>query len=261
MNNQRTVVYGYRNEVLETEDPHALILEIIDESVPVRASEFIDLETGEPDPVSLLNWVNTTFPLGLKANQAKFETRDAAGNIEFLIERIRTAYELKSAHEDPEILEDLERFVILSAVDRLWQEHLYEMDGLREGIGMRAYAQKDPLIEYKTEAYQLFVDLMDRIKTEVLSGLFRTTTRPNQYQSFIRNLPQQLSRPDILAELAGGGSLCAAAQAGKGGDADGGPLQPRINIPIRRELPKVGRNDPCPCGSGKKYKQCCGKAA
>ena len=259
MNNQRTVVYGYRNEVLETEDPHALILEIIEESVPVRISEFLDVETGEPEYGPLLNWVNTTFPVGLKAKDTAFETRDTEENIQYLVDKIKAAYELKAAHEDPDILEDLERFVILSAVDRLWQEHLYEMDGLREGIGMRAYAQKDPLIEYKTEAYQLFVDLMDRIKTDVLSGLFRTTTRPDQYQSFIRNLPQQLSRPDILAELAGGG-MGAGAAGGLGG-GDGGPPQPRINIPIKREMPKVGRNDPCPCGSGKKYKQCCGKAA
>ena len=262
MNNQRTVVYGYRNEVLETEDPHALIMEVIEESVPVRASEFLDMETGDPDYSALLHWVNTTFPLGLKEKDTQFETRDTEGNIDFLVDKIKAAYELKSAHEDPEILEDLERFVILSAVDRLWQEHLYEMDGLREGIGMRAYAQKDPLIEYKTEAYQLFVDLMDRIKTEVLGGLFRTTTRPDQYQSFIRNLPQQLSRPDILADLAGGGMGAAGAegQGGGGGGPAGGPPQPKINIPIKREVPKVGRNEPCPCGSGKKFKQCCGRA-
>ncbi|MCB1077929.1 MAG: SEC-C domain-containing protein, partial [Verrucomicrobiae bacterium] len=253
MNNQRTVVYGYRNEVLDTEDPHGLIIEVIDEIVPAKTAEFLDTEDGEPDYGGLLHWLNTTFPLGLTAAEAQFAERDTEGNAQFLVERIKAAYELKSAHEDPDILEDLERFMILNAIDHLWQEHLYEMDGLREAIGMRAYAQKDPLIEYKTEAYDLFLGLMDRVKGEVLHALFRMTSRPDQYQSFLRNLPQRLSRPDVFGEpdapAAGGGPAAPSAA-------------PQIQLPaqpIKRELPKVGRNDPCPCGSGKKYKQCCGK--
>ncbi|MBL9152661.1 MAG: preprotein translocase subunit SecA [Verrucomicrobiales bacterium] len=251
MNNQRTVVYGYRNEVLETEDPHALILEIIDEIVPGKVAEFIDPESGEPDYGALLLWVNTTFPLGLTPAEARFDSRDTAGNTAYLVERIRTAYELKAAHENPDVLEDLERFIILNAIDHLWQEHLYEMDGLRESIGNYRYAQKDPLIEYKHAAFELFVGLMDRVKGEVLHALFRTTTRPDQYQSFLRNLPQRLSRPDVFAEPEAPAAPAAA------------PALPQIQLPppkpFERELPKVGRNDPCPCGSGKKFKQCCGK--
>jgi preprotein translocase subunit SecA len=251
MNNQRTVVYGYRNEVLETEDPHALIVEVIDEIVPAKAREFLEAESGDPDYGGLMLWVNTTFPLGLTPTEANFESRDTEGNMAYLTDRIRTAYELKAAHENPDILEDLERFVILNAIDHLWQEHLYEMDGLRESIGNYRYAQKDPLIEYKHAAYELFVGLMDRVKGEVLHALFRTTTRPDQYQSFLKNLPQRLSRPDVFAE----------PEAPKA--ADPTAALPQIQLPppkpIVRELPKVGRNDPCPCGSGKKFKQCCGK--
>ncbi|MCB1063084.1 MAG: preprotein translocase subunit SecA [Verrucomicrobiae bacterium] len=250
MNNQRTVVYGYRNEVLDTEDPHALITDVIEESVPAKASEYLDIETGEPDYAALLHWVNITFPLGLTAETAKFETRDAEGNVEYLIERIKAAYELKSAHENPDVLEDLERFVILNAIDKLWQDHLYEMDGLRESIGNYRYAQKDPLIEYKHSAYEMFLGLMDRIKGEVLNGLFRTTTRPEEYQNFLRNLPQRLSRPDVF----GADEESAPSAA---------PEMPKIQLPsapIKRDQPKVGRNDACPCGSGKKYKQCCGKS-
>ncbi len=252
MNNQRTVIYGYRNEVLDTEDPHALIVDVIEDSVPAKVSEFLNAETGEPDVGALLHWVNTTFPVGLTAEEAKFDTRDLEGNIEFLVERVKAAYELKSAHENPDILEDLERFVILNSIDRLWQEHLYEMDGLRESIGNYRYAQKDPLVEYKHAAYELFLGLMDRIKGEVLNALFRTTTRPEDYGSFLKNLPQRLSRPDVL------GAMDDTPSPG----ASPAEEAPRIQLPtapIKREMPKVGRNDPCPCGSGKKYKQCCGK--
>ena len=171
------------------------------------------------------------------------------------------AYELKVKHEDPDVLEELERYIILSAIDRLWQEHLYVMDGVRDAIGMRQYAQKDPLVEYKTEAYSVFVELMDNIDNEVLGNLFRSTTRPDQYEAFLKNLPQQLSHDtDILTDF--GGSQAPAQQgvvADQAGGTDSG--KPQIKLPIKRDLPKVGRNDPCSCGSGKKFKQCCGRKA
>ena len=248
MNNQRSVVYGYRNEVLQTEDPHALIVEIIEDALPSLVSDCTDLETGNLIPEALLQTVNTHFPLGLTAADAGLENRSDDGNLEFLTNQIKAAYEVKTNHENPEKIEDLERWVILHSIDQLWQEHLYEMDNLRESVGNYRYAQKDPLVEYKHSAYELFVGLMDRIKTEVLSDLFRTTTsRPEDYNRVLRSI--QLSRPDVLAE---GNTTVAPA-----------PKMPEIQIPktpLRRELPKVGRNDPCPCGSGKKYKSCCGKA-
>ena len=248
MNNQRSVVYGYRNEVLQTEDPHALIVEIIEDALPSLVSDCTDLETGNLIPEALLQTVNTHFPLGLTAADAGLENRSDDGNLEFLTNQIKAAYEVKTNHENPEKIEDLERWVILHSIDQLWQEHLYEMDNLRESVGNYRYAQKDPLVEYKHSAYELFVGLMDRIKTEVLSNLFRTTTsRPEDYNRVLRSI--QLSRPDVLAE---GNTTVAPA-----------PKMPEIQIPktpLRRELPKVGRNDPCPCGSGKKYKSCCGKA-
>jgi len=262
MNQQRGVVYGYRNEVLETEDPHSLVSEIIEKSVPTRAASYVDPETDKLDYEAILHWVNSTFPLRLSAEQVNFHTRDEEGNIRFVTDKVHQAYEFKIQHEDPDVLEELERYIILSAIDRLWQEHLYIMDGVRDAIGMRQYAQKDPLIEYKTEAYAVFVELMDSIDTEVLGSLFRTTTRPEQYETFLKNLPQQLSHDtDILTDFGGRQALAQKGGAGgiKGGDEESG--QPRINLPIKRELPKVGRNKPCPCGSGKKFKQCCGRKA
>ena len=255
MNQQRGVVYGYRNEVLKTEDPHALVMEVIEDGLPAKLSVFTDPETGDPDHGEQLNWINTTFPLGLRPEEAKLETRSEDENIDYLIEKVRQAYELKVAHESPDELEGLERYVILRAIDNLWQEHLYNMDGIREAIGLRSHAQKDPLVEYKTEAYQVFLELMDNIKGEVLSGLFRTTSNPDEYANFLRNLPAKLSHDtDVLSDF--GGPADDGLSTSGPGSAES---QPKINIPQRREVPKVGRNEPCPCGSGKKFKSCHGK--
>jgi len=251
MNNQRTVVYGYRNEVLNTEDPHSLIVEIIEDALPTLLNDCLDPETGSLDPGAVLQTFNTHFPVALTAEDARLESRTDEEILAFLIDQIKSAYEIKTNHEDPERVEGLERFIILHSIDQLWQEHLFEMDSLRESIGNYRYAQKDPLVEYKHAAYQLFVGLMDRIKLEVLGNLFRATTRPEGYDRVLRGI--QTSRSDVLAELASGKSTAFATPAQE---------RPRIEIPKtqRREMPKVGRNDPCPCGSGKKYKACCGKA-
>jgi preprotein translocase subunit SecA len=253
MNNQRSVVYGYRNEVLSTEDPHSLIVEVIETAVPALLDDCLDPETRSLDQEMVLQTINTQFPLGLSAADAALDTRDADGNLDFLIEQVKAAYEIKTNHEDPERVEGLERWVILHSIDQLWQEHLYEMDNLRDSVSNYRYAQKDPLVEYKHAAYELFIGLMDRIKREVLGNLFRTTTtRPEDYNRVLRGI--QMSRPDLLAGLANErGSLAPQV---------GAPEAPRVQIPRvpqRREEPRVGRNDPCTCGSGKKFKQCCGK--
>lgn len=256
MNNQRTVVYGYRNEVMNTEDPHQLIVDIIEESVPNKLEEFYDMESGNIDWTAALNWINSVIPLGLDPESGGFADRTTEENVDYVIDQAKAAYNLKCAHEDPEILEDLERFVILNSVDHLWQEHLYEMDGLRDGISNYRHAQKDPLVEYKVAAYDLFVGLMNEIKAEVLQHLFTTTTLQTK-EDFGRLMQsmQTLSRPDVLADLAAGNKETAAGIAAETNQ------QPKIEIPktVKREQPKVGRNDPCPCGSGKKFKQCCGK--
>src|SRR5437588_1999306 len=162
MKQQREVVYGLRNDAIETDEPRALVFEIIDEAVPLKVQEFIGTGAAgeEPNYGGLLNWVNVTFPLGLAKEKAQFETRTVEENAQFLIAKIKESYERKSSHEEPTAVKSLERYIILNAIDRLWQEHLYAMDALREGVYLRGYAQKDPLIEYKTEAYEMFVDLM-----------------------------------------------------------------------------------------------------
>src|SRR6201997_4873451 len=264
MNNQREVVYGYRNEVIDSQDPRTLIFEVIDEAVPAKVKEY--LEGDEPDYPGLVHWVNTTFPLGLTKEKAQFETRTVDENTQFLVEKIKNAYERKSAYEEPTAVKSLERYIILNAIDRLWQEHLYAMDALREGVYLRGYAQKDPLIEYKTEAYDMFVELMANIKNEVLNNLFRSTSNLQAFENFLATLPQFLLREEgpTAPTATTGGRLRhpVGALAAVGGDGDGdGAGEMSIDLPVRRSLPKVGRNEPCPCGSGKKYKNCCGRTA
>jgi len=259
MNMQREVVYTWRNEVIDTEDPRSEIFEVIDEAVPAKVKEFLDAD--EPNYSGLIHWVNTTFPLGLNKEKAQFETRSVDENAQFLVEKVREAYERKSSHEEPTAVKSLERYIILNAIDRLWQEHLYAMDALREGVYLRGYAQKDPLIEYKTEAYDMFVELMANIKNEVLHNLFRSTSNLQAFENFLATLPQFLLKEDAPGSAAAGSDIPtkrARQPSPIGGNGDG---EVPLDLPVRRNLPKVGRNEPCPCGSGKKYKNCCGRTA
>jgi len=192
MNRQREVVYGYRNEVLSSEDPRELIDEIIDEIVPNTVHSFFeDRDNGAPDYAELVNWINSTFPLGLTVEESGVMDRNAEENSEWLMAEVRKAYQLKTEHEEPELLDHLERHIILTGIDRLWQGHLYNMDALREGVSLRAQGQKDPLVEYKVEAYSLFETLMDSIKSESLNNLFRSTTSLDNFEQFLQSMPAE----------------------------------------------------------------------
>ncbi len=270
MNNQREVVYTYRNEVIDTEDPHQLVYEVIDEAVPAKVQEYLGTgaSSDEPNHAGLLHWVNTTFPLGLTKEKAEFETRTPDANAQFLVAKIKDAYERKSSHEEATAVKSLERYIILNAIDRLWQEHLYAMDALREGVYLRGYAQKDPLIEYKTEAYDMFVELMANIKNEVLHNLFRSTSNLQAFETFLSTLPQFLMREQAPSAPTANGPVPGRrperiGQESNGqSETEGNGSEVKLELtPVRREMPKVGRNDPCPCGSGKKFKNCHGRSA
>ena len=248
MNRQREVVYGLRNEAINTDTPRVLLYDVIDDRIPEKVSEFFpDGEAPQID--QLVAWANTTFPIGVDA--AAFEKKTEEEVATLISERVKKSYELKSQHEVPDAITNLERYITLSAIDKLWQEHLYGMDGLREGVYLRAYGQKDPLIEYKQEAFKMFEVLMGSIKDEVLHNLFRSTSNVMAFEQFLANLPQFLSAPD---ESAIGTGLNPEAAPAAPEEA------PEPAVPLRREEPKVGRNEPCPCGSGRKFKDCCGKA-
>ncbi len=266
MNNQREVVYTYRNDTIDSENPRKLVYEVIEEAVPGKVRELLGTGASgeEVNYAALLNWVNVTFPLGLTRERAQFETRTVEENAQFLIGKIKDAYERKSSHEEPTAVKSLERYIILNAIDRLWQEHLYAMDALREGVYLRSYAQKDPLIEYKTEAYDMFVELMANIKNEVLHNLFRSTSNLQAFENFLSTLPQFLLREHAPSAPTATGPVPGRhgerMQEGDGASDNGEGSELKLDLaPVRREVPKVGRNDPCPCGSGKKFKNCCGR--
>jgi preprotein translocase subunit SecA len=263
MNRQREVVYGYRNEVLTTESPRDLVNEIIEETIPAKVTEYIDdRDEGAPDLNELLNWVNATLPISVTAEDLNLIQADHNQIADFLVKKVRETYDIKVNKLPPEVLDQEERRMVLVAIDKQWQAHLYNMDALREGVGLRAQGQKDPLIEYKNEAYNLFVRLMDSIKQEALQNLFRSASNLEAFLKQLHSQPQQLHGGE---EAIGGDNY---ASSGSSGNLDptvvpspeGTTL--KLNLPKRKPsfaIESTGRNAPCPCGSGKKFKQCCGK--
>ncbi len=258
MNQQREVVYTFRNEVLDSPDPRLLLDEIVEKSIPARVEEFVPREPTSDDPANypaLLNWLNTTFPLGLSANDAALESRNFDATCQFVIERVKRAYDLKTSGVLPQLLQESERVILLEAIDELWQHHLYAMDALREGVNLRSYGQKDPLIEYKQEAYIMFEELMRNIHNKALTNLFSSHQRLQMFMEHIRQsmLHGRTVGPDSPQPQPQQRQQQSASDVGEDDDT------PKITIPLKREVPKVGRNDACPCGSGKKYKACCGR--
>jgi preprotein translocase subunit SecA len=224
----------------------------------------------------LADWVNLNFPLGipemeivkaalsgteLPVTGSAFDGLNAAqfAVCRFICKAVRDAYELKISFEDPTALKSVERYTILTAVDKLWQEHLYGMDSLRDSIGLRAYGQRDPLVEYQSEAFKIFEELMVNIKTEICHNIFRSASSMMAFDKFLKNMPQKTIHQE---ESSFSSSKAPPAPGGKNPsdmvtEATDAAAQARAK-PVRSG-PKVGRNDPCPCLSGKKYKHCCGK--
>lgn len=208
MNKQREVVYGLRNDVLLTEDPRELIYEILDEVATAKAELYLTNQGDTPPaPDELMAWANSTFPLGLNADEVDFASMSPDEAAALLVSRVKETYAAKAAHERAEYLDHMERQVMLSAIDKQWQEHLYNMDSLREGVRLRAQGQKDPLIEYKREAFDMFVTLMDEINMAVLKNLFRSTTNLDAFEEFLAGLPQPgsdgVADPDLEPTIEG----------------------------------------------------------
>ncbi|MBV8900050.1 MAG: SEC-C domain-containing protein, partial [Verrucomicrobia bacterium] len=301
MNKQREVIYSLRNETLETSEPRKLIFEIVDEVIPERVKSFLEGPDGsDPDYDGLLHWANTTFPLGLNRVSTELDKKTPDETAQFLVDKVKQSYLQKVGHEEADAVVGLERYIILNAIDRLWQEHLYAMDGLREGIYLRSYGQKDPLVEYKAEAYDMFSQLMASIKAEVLSNLFRSTTNLMAFEHFLASLPISVTAPADTPQPPGAPPSPSGPASGMPRPPASGTPRPASGLPrpvsgpprpvsgpvpgreklasarekdaadvngefelvfptSRHDPNKVGRNDPCPCGSGKKFKNCCGR--
>ncbi len=259
MNQQREVIYSFRQTVLRSENPRNELYDIITDIISENAEAALAAGTKEARE-EFVAWVNTTFPIGLHISNLPAE-EDLDAYIDVVFAGVKKAYELKITHEDPSRVKSLEQMIILQSVDEHWQEYLRNMDSLREGISLRAYGQRDPLVEYKREAFNLFGDLMDRIKNEIGQNIFRTGSSMEALEGFWKSLNNMMVDNKSQAQA----SAMAAARQAKGELPAGAP--PGMGAPpprpaaaaTRPDGTKIGRNDLCPCGSGKKYKKCCGQ--
>jgi len=269
MDKQRKAVYGLRRQLLEGRDMKERLFEIVD---GILAS-FIDsrcpegLDPYKWDLIGLQTDINSQF--GVKILPAEIQQFSRLEMEEYILEKLRRRYDEKEALVGPEVMRETERMVWLSVIDQQWKDHLLSMDHLKEGIGMRAYGQKDPLIEYKKEGFRLFQEMMDRIEDETVRFLFflqPVTERPRtvieeQWESDGNGRPPddghdrkaaQSSFVDLTRNLQRKKERELEMLQFAGGEASSAPKTQVI------KGAKVGRNDPCPCGSGKKYKKCCG---
>ena len=263
MNKQREIIYGFRGEVLRAETTGDHLLDMVYDVIGQRAEPAA--AGGVEARLDFVQWADTLFPIGLQNEHLPAEA-DAQDLTDLVMERVKQAYALKTRTENPEALAEMERQLILHAIDTHWQEYLRGMDALRQGVGLRAYGQRDPLVEYKHEAYDLFSDLMDRIKSDVAGRMFRSATSLAAYKTFLQSLPRTLVHvePQALGGSAPSPHRVPASEPVESPvSGEEAAMQAALrapSTPVRRNLPKVGRNDACPCGSGKKYKKCCGIA-
>jgi preprotein translocase subunit SecA len=269
LNQQREVIYGIRNAAIHAERPKDIIFEQIEEELFTRLEVAGFGEKVGPTKTAIegvVGWLNAHFPISIRVEELSGD--DPKALVAMLLERIKEAYAVKESVEIPEALGSLERYVVINAIDHHWQEHLTEMEELRRSIGLRSYGQKDPLVEYKGEAYKYFEELMNNVRLQICTGLFRSASNLESFENMLALLSRtarSVGPADLPAPHAGGASAAApqvsttVTSSGPGGVSTA--QEEEIQLPkvtIRRETPKVGRNDPCPCGSGKKFKNCHG---
>ena len=282
MNKQRSIVYELRGTILRGEPAkvHDTILDVMNDLVMTQAEKYL-FDPKDGDLGAFSDWLGVTFPVTVTDEELKplMGQPEKAG--ELVMKRIEDAYEAKCAAEDPQVLPFMERGVFLDAIDRQWQDYLRAMDDLRHSVNLRAYGQRDPLVEYKREAFHMFEQLMNAIKTEVVTGEFRAATArtvrrmfaaaqtnadqfdtPNEESS--RSAPKPSAKPSgpVSAKEAFAALMGVRPEQVHAAPPPGGMMPPpgMAGTPARpAATPRVGRNDPCPCGSGKKYKKCCGR--
>jgi len=230
MNRQREVIYAQRRQILSGENLREDILEMAEELVEDLVAEYTGHKVSEEWD---LKGMEDAFYRQFGVRPALKEEMDGDMQ-EYLIEQVRERFAAREEEIGPELFAQLQQMLMLQVVDNHWKEHLLSMDHLRDGINLRGYAQQDPLREYQREGYDAFMDLIHRIKADSVGALFHLQVEPH------RELPVEEER--------------RRAQRLSFSHGDSGPAEPQ-----ERQQKKVGRNDPCPCGSGKKYKKCHGK--
>ncbi|MEZ4744650.1 MAG: preprotein translocase subunit SecA [Calditrichia bacterium] len=251
MNKQREVVYKKRRKALlepvSEDDLKEMIDEFLETQFEIHADEKKDIEDWDIDELNDI--ILRTLTVDFKSiGDEKLHSMQAEDIREYVKEEAWRLYEYKRSKVGDELLHDFQKYITLRIIDENWKDHLHQMDLLKEGIGLRAYGQKDPLIEYKREAFEMFMDMMEAINQRVLEMIWRT--RFVEAPSPRRGLPSRI-------QLVHQDSTNMGLTQGKSDIQKAGEQRSDKPSPVRVEN-KVGRNDPCPCGSGKKYKKCHG---
>ncbi|MBE0475845.1 MAG: preprotein translocase subunit SecA [Coriobacteriia bacterium] len=273
MNRQREVIYGERNRVLDGKDIHGRVQEMIRERVEAGVLEFCPerVYPEEWDWDGVEGWLHEltgTEGLAARMRDASGDTDNPHELADLLAEEVQRLYGAKEEELGPENLRELERQVMLRVIDTRWMDHLLEMDYLKEGIGLRAMAQVDPLVAYKGEAFEMFGSLVASVNEDFLRTLMRIqVVREERPEPAVRDV--SYSAPSEQSIFAGAQRAAASAVSGPSPDAisaasaAAGGSAAAATIVKDKEDPfaDVGRNDPCPCGSGKKYKKCHGAIA
>ncbi len=257
MNKQREVIYSLRRSILEGQDIEGFIGQALEQTVDSAVERYFNVEAGQDiDFEGFVLFVKSEFNLDLDIKAEDLKVISQVDLQSSLLNQAQKYYESKKAALGPESINQFEQFVILQVIDAKWKDHLYAMDSLKEGISLRAYAQRDPLIEYQHEAFSMFEEMYNSINDEVVATLFKIqAAKQERVKSIFASLPQEFVHSEFS-------SLSQKAQS---------PEVPisRPNSPapatFHKDAPKIGRNDPCPCGardaSGKpiKYKKCHGR--
>ena len=243
MNKQREVIYQQRREALDSEDIKPVIEDILSEEMDSIAAEFFEQKilSADWDWQGINERVQGSIGVAPEWDEADRQDLDHDSFVEKLMQAGQRAYEEQEEKIGAEGLRYLERVVFLQMVDTYWKEHLLNMDHLKEGIGLRGYGQKNPLNEYKREGFEMFANMIETVKRQTLVTLFRIKIASQE--EIDREALEKRKRQQSEMRLSRGGEESGQAQ----------------QQPTKREGEKTGRNDPCPCGSGKKYKKCCGK--
>ena len=259
MNQQREIIYGRRNRVLAEQDIKEEFFECLEVGVRALLGAWDNL----PDEKALSKELMMKYAIIIKPEAV--ENMNSEEVRELVMETAEKVYHARENLIGQERMRHIEKMLMLSTIDSSWKEYLREIDDLREGISWRAYAQKDPLIEFQHEAFQLFSDLMDKIDTETAEGIMKMTAMEEQYKKNVFQSGKTVLRHSQFSSLGAPSAGQDEAYDGPNGDISGPGRSPiprssrKEDTTFKREEPKVGRNDLCPCGSGKKYKKCCGK--
>ncbi|MEO6926246.1 MAG: preprotein translocase subunit SecA [Rhodanobacter sp.] len=261
-NDQRKVIYRQRDELLEGEEVAATVSDIRNDVVQTMVRAYVPAESIDEqwDLAGLDRELTSEFSLSVDIKhwvEQQHEV-DAEMILEHVREQLHALFESKEAQIGAETMRQLEKHVMLTVVDNAWKDHLASMDYLRQGINLVGYAQQDPKQAFKRESFTLFSDMLGRIKAEVVQMLARIRIRSEEEVAAMEAEQQRMAERMQKQMLATGGGAPPSA-FGEAGDAPVAGAARLAQLPAQHEGPKVGRNEPCPCGSGKKYKHCHGQ--